>query len=109
VRPSAYDRITATTDLLASLDAIAFETTQMLATLDAAAHEVWPEDRREAKRRVTVIRGRNADPAQLAVRGAAGRDAALALWRLVDRTARFEERRLAASPPALANHPRFQA
>jgi hypothetical protein len=42
--------------LLASLDTISHEATLMLAALDAAGDEVRQEDRREAKRRVTVIR-----------------------------------------------------
>jgi hypothetical protein len=48
--------VTVTANLLASLEAITFETIQMLATLDTAGEEVRTEDRTEAKRRVTLIR-----------------------------------------------------
>ena len=50
--------MTRTAALLASLEAIAYETTVMLAALDAAESLPSPSDRREAKRRVLEIRGR---------------------------------------------------
>lgn len=50
--------MTATAQLLTSLDSIVHETTLMLSALDGTERQLSAPDRREAKRRVLEIRAR---------------------------------------------------
>jgi hypothetical protein len=52
---ATMDRMSATADLLASLDVISHETTLMLSAIDQA-HAARPDDRREVKRRALELR-----------------------------------------------------